>query len=163
MCCFVQAQCPARTIITFCRPSCSNPPHPPSAALSPLRRFSSRPSPAASRPSTSSRRTRSWPSSRPFKRRRASRSSRSASSTPASSCELCHGHISVCLFGTVHFIGIVYSILYIVHCFRCPCLRCTFRFLYLFTPSADDKTLDSYNIAAGATIHMVLQLRGGSR
>lgn len=27
---------------------------------------------------------------------------------------------------------------------------------------ADDKTLESYNIAAGATIHMVLQLRGGS-
>ena len=26
---------------------------------------------------------------------------------------------------------------------------------------ADDKTLESYNIAAGATIHMVLQLRGG--
>ena len=44
-------------------------------------------------------------------------------------------------------------------------LRCTFRFLLflLFPPSADDKTLDSYNIAAGATIHMVLQLRGGSR
>ena len=33
----------------------------------------------------------------------------------------------------------------------------------LFSLSADDKTLDSYNIAAGATIHMVLQLRGGSR
>ena len=42
-------------------------------------------------------------------------------------------------------------------------LRCTFRFLFLCTLSADDKTLDSYNIAAGATIHMVLQLRGGSR
>jgi len=27
---------------------------------------------------------------------------------------------------------------------------------------ADDKTLESYNIVAGATIHMVLQLRGGS-
>lgn len=27
---------------------------------------------------------------------------------------------------------------------------------------ADDKTLESYNISAGATIHMVLQLRGGS-
>src|SRR3569832_810589 len=26
---------------------------------------------------------------------------------------------------------------------------------------ADDKTLESYNITAGATIHMVLQLRGG--
>ena len=26
---------------------------------------------------------------------------------------------------------------------------------------ADDKTLESYNISAGATIHMVLQLRGG--
>ncbi len=28
---------------------------------------------------------------------------------------------------------------------------------------ADDKTLESYNIGAGATIHMVLQLRGGSK
>jgi Ubiquitin family len=28
---------------------------------------------------------------------------------------------------------------------------------------ADDKTLESYNIGAGATIHMVLQLRGGAR
>ena len=27
---------------------------------------------------------------------------------------------------------------------------------------ADDRTLESYNIGAGATIHMVLQLRGGS-
>ena len=27
---------------------------------------------------------------------------------------------------------------------------------------ADNNTLESYNIAAGATIHMVLQLRGGS-
>ena len=27
---------------------------------------------------------------------------------------------------------------------------------------ADDKTLESYNIVAGATIHMVLQLRGGN-
>jgi ubiquitin-like protein Nedd8 len=27
---------------------------------------------------------------------------------------------------------------------------------------SDDKTLESYNITAGATIHMVLQLRGGS-
>jgi hypothetical protein len=26
---------------------------------------------------------------------------------------------------------------------------------------ADDKTLEYYNITAGATIHMVLQLRGG--
>ena len=26
---------------------------------------------------------------------------------------------------------------------------------------ADDKTLESYNITAGSTIHMVLQLRGG--
>jgi Ubiquitin family len=26
---------------------------------------------------------------------------------------------------------------------------------------ADDKSLESYNITAGATIHMVLQLRGG--
>ena len=28
---------------------------------------------------------------------------------------------------------------------------------------ADNNTLESYNIAAGATIHMVLQLRGGGR
>jgi hypothetical protein len=27
---------------------------------------------------------------------------------------------------------------------------------------ADDKTLEYYNITAGATIHMVLQLRGGA-
>jgi Ubiquitin family len=27
---------------------------------------------------------------------------------------------------------------------------------------ADDKTLESYNITAGSTIHMVLQLRGGA-
>lgn len=27
---------------------------------------------------------------------------------------------------------------------------------------SDDKTLESYNITAGATIHMVLQLRGGT-
>jgi hypothetical protein len=26
---------------------------------------------------------------------------------------------------------------------------------------ADDKTLEDYQVAAGATIHMVLQLRGG--
>lgn len=35
--------------------------------------------------------------------------------------------------------------------------------IFMYALSADDKTLDSYNIAAGATIHMVLQLRGGSR
>jgi Ubiquitin family len=28
---------------------------------------------------------------------------------------------------------------------------------------ADDKSLESYNITAGATIHMVLQLRGGGQ
>lgn len=28
--------------------------------------------------------------------------------------------------------------------------------------SADDKTLQDYNVAAGGTIHMVLQLRGGN-
>ena len=27
---------------------------------------------------------------------------------------------------------------------------------------ADDKTIESYQIAAGGTIHMVLQLRGGA-
>lgn len=31
----------------------------------------------------------------------------------------------------------------------------------MFNNRADDRTLDSYNINAGATIHMVLQLRGG--
>lgn len=34
-------------------------------------------------------------------------------------------------------------------------------FIFIFH-RADDRTLDSYNINAGATIHMVLQLRGGS-
>ena len=36
------------------------------------------------------------------------------------------------------------------------------RLIYSGKQLADDKTLDSYNIAAGATIHMVLQLRGGN-
>ena len=36
---------------------------------------------------------------------------------------------------------------------------------YICSPTshrADDRTLESYNIGAGATIHMVLQLRGGA-
>ena len=37
--------------------------------------------------------------------------------------------------------------------------------IYVYTfdllDRADDKTLESYSISAGATIHMVLQLRGG--
>jgi len=31
-----------------------------------------------------------------------------------------------------------------------------------FIHRADDRTLESYSIGAGATIHMVLQLRGGN-
>ncbi|RLN91907.1 hypothetical protein BBJ28_00019199, partial [Nothophytophthora sp. Chile5] len=33
--------------------------------------------------------------------------------------------------------------------------------LYVGSRVADDKTLQDYNVAAGGTIHMVLQLRGG--
>eukprot|EP00554_Chaetoceros_debilis_P006790 CAMPEP_0194073284 /NCGR_PEP_ID=MMETSP0149-20130528/772_1 /TAXON_ID=122233 /ORGANISM="Chaetoceros debilis, Strain MM31A-1" /LENGTH=78 /DNA_ID=CAMNT_0038753287 /DNA_START=84 /DNA_END=320 /DNA_ORIENTATION=+ len=35
------------------------------------------------------------------------------------------------------------------------------RLIYSGKQLADDRTLESYNISAGATIHMVLQLRGG--
>ena len=35
------------------------------------------------------------------------------------------------------------------------------KLIYSGKQLADDKTLESYSIAAGATIHMVLQLRGG--
>lgn len=35
------------------------------------------------------------------------------------------------------------------------------KLIYSGKQLADDKTLESYGIAAGATIHMVLQLRGG--
>eukprot|EP00552_Chaetoceros_brevis_P002986 CAMPEP_0197736870 /NCGR_PEP_ID=MMETSP1435-20131217/4898_1 /TAXON_ID=426625 /ORGANISM="Chaetoceros brevis, Strain CCMP164" /LENGTH=78 /DNA_ID=CAMNT_0043325151 /DNA_START=51 /DNA_END=287 /DNA_ORIENTATION=+ len=35
------------------------------------------------------------------------------------------------------------------------------RLIYSGKQLADDRTLESYNINAGATIHMVLQLRGG--
>ena len=35
--------------------------------------------------------------------------------------------------------------------------------VFLVFARSDDKTLESYNIAAGATVHMVLQLRGGGR
>lgn len=36
------------------------------------------------------------------------------------------------------------------------------RLIYSGKQLADDRTLDSYNVPAGATIHMVLQLRGGN-
>jgi len=35
------------------------------------------------------------------------------------------------------------------------------RLIFSGRQLADDRTLESYNIGAGATIHMVLQLRGG--
>ncbi len=38
-----------------------------------------------------------------------------------------------------------------------------YKFCSYVYNSADDKTLESYNIGAGATIHMVLQLRGGGQ
>ena len=37
------------------------------------------------------------------------------------------------------------------------------RLIYSGKQLADDKTLEGYGIAAGGTIHMVLQLRGGGR
>ena len=36
------------------------------------------------------------------------------------------------------------------------------KLIYSGKQLADDKSLESYSIQAGATIHMVLQLRGGS-
>ncbi|GAX11282.1 hypothetical protein FisN_7Hh386 [Fistulifera solaris] len=35
------------------------------------------------------------------------------------------------------------------------------KLIYSGKQLADDKSLESYSISAGATIHMVLQLRGG--
>ena len=35
------------------------------------------------------------------------------------------------------------------------------RLIYSGKQLADDQTLGAYNLAAGSTIHMVLQLRGG--
>lgn len=35
------------------------------------------------------------------------------------------------------------------------------RLIFSGKQLSDDRTLESYNIGAGATIHMVLQLRGG--
>ncbi|GAB9468350.1 hypothetical protein Gpo141_00005669 [Globisporangium polare] len=35
------------------------------------------------------------------------------------------------------------------------------RLIYSGKQLSDDKTLQDYNVAAGGTIHMVLQLRGG--
>jgi hypothetical protein len=75
------------TVILHLMPTHQNNPFDFAPLLHPHHRFSSRPSPAANRPSTLSPRTRFWPSSRPSKRRRESRSSRSVSSTLASSCE----------------------------------------------------------------------------
>eukprot|EP00752_Nemacystus_decipiens_P009686 g8654.t2 len=37
------------------------------------------------------------------------------------------------------------------------------RLIYSGKQLADDHTLSHYNVTAGGTIHMVLQLRGGSR
>ena len=37
------------------------------------------------------------------------------------------------------------------------------KLIYSGKQLSDTTTLESYNIAAGATIHMVLQLRGGCR
>ncbi|CAM9969060.1 unnamed protein product, partial [Ectocarpus sp. 6 AP-2014] len=37
------------------------------------------------------------------------------------------------------------------------------RLIYSGKQLADDHTLSHYNVAPGGTIHMVLQLRGGSR
>jgi len=37
------------------------------------------------------------------------------------------------------------------------------RLIYSGKQLSDEKTLGDYNIAAGGTIHMVLQLRGGAR
>lgn len=37
------------------------------------------------------------------------------------------------------------------------------RLIYSGKQLADDHTLSHYNVAAGGTIHMVLQLRGGAR
>lgn len=36
------------------------------------------------------------------------------------------------------------------------------KLIYSGKQLADDMTLESYNISAGCTIHMVLQMRGGS-
>eukprot|EP00638_Chattonella_subsalsa_P004244 CAMPEP_0117758726 /NCGR_PEP_ID=MMETSP0947-20121206/15575_1 /TAXON_ID=44440 /ORGANISM="Chattonella subsalsa, Strain CCMP2191" /LENGTH=77 /DNA_ID=CAMNT_0005579019 /DNA_START=131 /DNA_END=364 /DNA_ORIENTATION=+ len=36
------------------------------------------------------------------------------------------------------------------------------RLIYSGKQLADDKSLSHYNVAAGGTIHMVLQLRGGN-
>lgn len=35
------------------------------------------------------------------------------------------------------------------------------RLIHVGRQMADDKTLDSYGVAAGTVLHMVLQLRGG--
>lgn len=47
---------------------------------------------------------------------------------------------------------------------RCPAFQVDqIRLIYSGKQLADDHTLAHYNVAAGGTIHMVLQLRGGSR
>lgn len=49
-------------------------------------------------------------------------------------------------------------------CLICPCSYPDFRLCRLIFSGkqlSDEKTLSEYNVAAGGTIHMVLQLRGG--
>ena len=41
------------------------------------------------------------------------------------------------------------------------CMLCWFHDSWLTLPRADERSLEHYKINAGATIHMVLQLRGG--
>ena len=62
------------------------------------------------------------------------------------------------------FLRLIYSgkQLYVLSCF-CVCSYSKIS-LHCFdvVRRADDKTLEDYNVQAGGTIHMVLQLRGGN-